>query len=67
MRWSRKLTEELNRLSFKEKAALADYLYLSIQEAGIDEGVRRMEDIATGKVRGLSEKEFLKALKSNKS
>lgn len=63
MRWSRKLTAELRRLSLAEKMALADYLYLTSQEEAIDEGVRRMEDLATGKVHGLSMEEYLRKMK----
>jgi putative addiction module component (TIGR02574 family) len=33
-----------------------------VEQASIDEGVRRLEDLVTGKVRGLTEEEFLRSL-----
>jgi putative addiction module component (TIGR02574 family) len=55
------------QLSWEERLQLARRLIESVgdepsEQAAIDEGVRRIEDIATGKVRGLTEEEFLRAI-----
>jgi len=55
------------QLPVEERLQLARRLIESLDElpdeqTAIDEGVRRIEDIATGKVKGLTEEEFLRAI-----
>jgi putative addiction module component (TIGR02574 family) len=65
-------TTEIERsalqLPIEERLQLARRLVESIgdddaAQAAIDEGVRRMEDLATGKVQGIELDEYLKRLK----
>ena len=64
-------TIELERsalqLPIEERLLLARKLIESIGnspavEAAIEEGIRHIEDVASGKVRGLTEEEFLRSL-----
>ena len=53
-------------LPIEERLQLARRLIESIgdghtEQAAIDEGIRRIEDVASGKVRGLTEEEFRRA------
>ncbi len=65
-------TTEIERsaleLPVEERLQLARRLIESIgdsraEEAAIAEGIRRIEDVASGKVRGLTEEEFQRARK----
>jgi putative addiction module component (TIGR02574 family) len=56
------------QLPVAERLQLARRLVESIgdsqaEEVAIEEGVRRIEDIVSGKVRGLTEEEFWRSLK----
>jgi len=58
------LAAELRRLSPRQKATLADHLWHERQneKEATEKGVRCIEDVASGKVRGLSEKSFRRSL-----
>jgi hypothetical protein len=55
------------QLSWEERLQLARRLIESVgdsqaESAAVEEGVQRLEDLATGKVIGLSKEEFLRRL-----
>jgi len=60
------LAAKLKKLPARKKAALADLLWRwsEMEKDSAKEGVRRLEDLVSGKVRGLTEKQFRRSLRA---
>jgi hypothetical protein len=60
------IAAKLKKLPARKKAALADLLWRwsEMEEDATKEGIRRLEDLVSGKVRGLTEKQFRRSLRA---
>jgi hypothetical protein len=58
--WDALAAESLGRMYGPDEA---EYTLADLREPAIEEGIRRLEDLVTGKVRGLTEKQFRRSLR----